>query len=91
MVKGWRGGGGKGVVREQRHSGACPWQGSVGLKGVRVSTKMEEMKEEVDGRAEEVGKKESRRWMKREKKDVPNNSPTPHLSPCISPMSTHSR
>ena len=23
--------------------------------------------------------------MKREKKDVPNNSPTPHLSPCISP------
>ena len=29
--------------------------------------------------------------MKREKKDVPNNSPIPHLSPCILPMSTHSR
>ena len=24
--------------------------------------------------------------MKREKKDMPNNPPTPHLSPCISPM-----
>ena len=43
------------------------------------------------GCLEEEGEKESRRWMKREKKDVPNNSPTPHLSPCISPMSTHSR